>query len=234
MYKRVLLKLSGEVLLGKSDYGIDAAVVKRIGMEIRDAVAKGVEVALIVGGGNIFRGAEGVSETGMTRAVADGMGMLATMMNALALKDGFHHLGLPAVVLSAVPMGTLVDTFQRDRAIEHLMQKRVVIIPGGTSNPFFTTDTAAVLRALETDCEVILKGTKVDGVYSTDPKKDPSATRYETLSFDEAINKNLRVMDLSAFAMAKDHRIPIRVFNMTTAGMITKAISGEKIGTLVS
>lgn len=232
MKQRALLKLSGEALLGDKDYGVDANVVKRIGEEIANALPS-VQVALVVGAGNIFRGVTGVAETGMQRATADGMGMLATVMNALALKDGFEALGLPVRVLSAIPVGGIAERYQRDEAIRALSAGEIVILPGGTSNPYFTTDSAAVLRALETNCKIVLKGTKVDGVYTADPKKNPSAKKYDTLTYAEAIQKELKIMDLSAFALAKENALPIGVFDMTRPGAIADALIGKNIGTIV-
>ncbi|MBI4977218.1 MAG: UMP kinase [Spirochaetes bacterium] len=231
--RRVLLKISGEALLGSQEFGIDSAVVNRIAAEISEARTHGVEIALIMGGGNIFRGAEIAGDT-LKRATADAVGMLATVMNALTLADGFSKNGIPSVVLSAVAIGNLVPAFERGHAMRLLSEKNVVLIPGGTSNPFFTTDTAAVLRALETECDIVFKGTKVDGVYSADPKKHADAVRYEKLSYNEAIEKRLMVMDTSAFTLARDHNMPICVFDMQQPGNIAKALAGEVIGTIVS
>lgn len=232
-YERVLIKLSGEALLGEQPFGIDANVVARIGNEILAAMKTGVEVALVIGGGNIFRGVQGVAKTGMARTAADEMGMLATVMNGIALKDGFAELNLKSRILTASPMPKIADLFSYERASSILENKEVLILPGGTGNPYFTTDSAAVLRALEIRAGLLLKGTKVDGVYSADPVKDPNATKYDELSFDEAIEKQLRVMDLTAFTMARENSIPIRVFDMTKAGAITNALMSKPLGTLV-
>lgn len=228
------MKLSGEVLLGNGTYGIDDAVVSRIAEEIAPALDANVRVAVVIGGGNIFRGMTGVQEEGMTRAIADGMGMLATVMNALALKDGFRRKGVPASAFAAEQIGSLVPAFSRDAVLRELDKGRVAILAGGTGNPYFTTDTAAVLRALETDADILLKGTKVDGVYSADPVKVADAKRYERITFDDVLAQGLRVMDRTAFSMAKENALAIRVFDMTRKGNITRALLGETIGTIVT
>lgn len=232
MKNTVLLKISGEALLGEKDYGIDNNVVDRIALEMKES-GPDTQIAVVVGGGNIFRGMELSSKTGMVRATADSMGMLATIMNAVALKDRFMAAGTPTQVLSAFAIDGMFERFERDKAIRILERGSVLIIAGGTSNPYFTTDSTAVLRALEIGASIVLKGTNVDGVYDKDPRKFKDAKLYNNLTFREAINNNLRVMDMTAFAMANDNNMPIRVFNMNKEGNITKAISGENIGTYV-
>ncbi|EKV56579.1 UMP kinase [Brachyspira hampsonii] len=232
MKKRVLLKISGEALLGQKEYGIDNNVVDRIALEMKEA-GNDTEIAVVVGGGNIFRGMQLSDKTGMVRATADSMGMLATIMNAIALKDRFMAAGTPTQILSAFNIEGMIEGFERDKAIRILERGNVLIIAGGTSNPYFTTDSTAILRALEIGASIVLKGTNVDGVYDKDPKKNEDAKMYNDITFKEAINQNLRVMDMTAFAMANDNDMPIRVFNMNKAGNITKAISGENIGTYV-
>lgn len=234
VHNRVLLKLSGEALLGQKDFGVDIELVKSIANEIKPALESGTQTALVIGGGNLFRGIEGAGKDGTNRSVADAMGMLATVMNGLALKDIFEKNGIATELLAAFQVGNHIDNFQRDRAIHAMESGRLLILPGGTGNPYFSTDSAAVLRALETECSAILKGTKVDGVYSADPNKDPNAIFYEKLSYGKVLKDELKVMDLSAFTMARDNGIAIRVFNMTKDGNIKKALSGEEIGTLVS
>ena len=232
MKKRVLLKISGEALLGEQDYGIDNKVVDKRAQEIKN-VGNNVEIAIVVGGGNIFRGMELSNSTGMTRATADSMGMLATIMNAIALKDRFMLSGIQTQILSAFSIYSMIEGFERDKAIRILNNGNVLIIAGGTSLPYFTTDSTAVLRALEVGASVVLKATNVDGIYDKDPRKHSDAVMYDSISFTEAINRNLRVMDMTAFAMANDNNMPIKVFNMNTQGNITKAILGENIGTFV-
>lgn len=232
MRKTVLLKISGEALLGKKDYGIDNNVVDRIALEMKKSDPN-IQIAVVVGGGNIFRGMELSSKTGMVRATADSMGMLATIMNAVALKDRFMAAGTSTQVLSAFAIDGMFERFERDKAIRILERGNVLIIAGGTSNPYFTTDSTAVLRALEIGASIVLKGTNVDGVYDKDPRKFKEAKLFGDITFKDAINNNLRVMDMTAFAMANDNDMPIRVFNMNKEGNITKAISGENIGTYV-
>lgn len=232
MKQTVLLKISGEALLGEKDYGIDNNVVDRIAMEMKEA-GNNTQIAVVVGGGNIFRGMQLSSKTGMVRATADSMGMLATIMNAIALKDRFMAAGTPTQILSAFNIEGMIEGFERDKAIRILERGNVLIIAGGTSNPYFTTDSTSILRALEIGASVVLKGTNVDGVYNKDPKTNEDAVMYNDITFKEAINQNLRVMDMTAFAMANDNNMPIRVFNMNKMGNITKAIKGENIGTYV-
>ncbi len=231
-YTRVLLKLSGESLAGDQGYGIDPATIKTIASEIKEVVDAGIELALVIGGGNIFRGLA-ASSKGMDRASADYMGMLATVMNSLAMQDALEKLGVSTRVLSAIAMQEVAEPYIRRRAMRHLERGRVVIFAAGTGNPYFTTDTAASLRAMEINAQVILKGTKVDGVYSADPKKDPTATRYDELSYIDVLNKNLQVMDATATSLCMDNNLPIIVFDLTTPGNIKKVISGESIGTIV-
>ena len=232
MKKTVLLKISGEALLGQIDYWIDNNVVDRIALEMKEAGGD-TQIAVVVGGGNIFRGMQLSNKTGMVRATADSMGMLATIMNAIALKDRFMAAGTPTQILSSFNIEGMIEGFERDKAIRILERGNVLIIAGGTSNPYFTTDSTAILRALEIGASIVLKGTNVDGVYDKDPKNNEDAKMYNEITFREALNKNLRVMDMTAFAMANDNDMPIRVFNMNKMGNITKAISGENIGTYV-
>ncbi|MBR8000107.1 UMP kinase [Burkholderia vietnamiensis] len=231
-YKRVLLKLSGEALMGDDAFGINRATIERMVADISEVVGLGTQLAVVIGGGNIFRGVAG-GAAGMDRATADYMGMLATMMNALALQDAMRHAGIVARVQSALRMDQVVEPYIRPRAIRQLEEGKVVIFAAGTGNPFFTTDTAAALRGSEVGAEVVLKATKVDGVYSADPKKDPSATRYTTISFDEAISRNLQVMDATAFALCRDQKLPIRVFSINKPGALKRIVLGEDEGTLV-
>lgn len=231
-YKRVLLKLSGEALMGDDAFGINRATIERMVADIAEVVGLGTQLAVVIGGGNIFRGVAG-GAAGMDRATADYMGMLATMMNALALQDAMRHAGIVARVQSALRMDQVVEPYIRPRAIRQLEEGKVVIFAAGTGNPFFTTDTAAALRGSEVGAEVVLKATKVDGVYSADPKKDPSATRYTTISFDEAISRNLQVMGATAFALCRDQKLPIRVFSINKPGALKRIVLGEDEGTLV-
>ncbi|AFQ47851.1 UMP kinase [Burkholderia cepacia] len=231
-YKRVLLKLSGEALMGDDAFGINRATIERMVADIAEVVGLGTQLAVVIGGGNIFRGVAG-GAAGMDRATADYMGMLATMMNALALQDAMRHAGIVARVQSALRMDQVVEPYIRPRAIRQLEEGKVVIFAAGTGNPFFTTDTAAALRGSEVGAEVVLKATKVDGVYSADPKKDPSATRYTTITFDEAISRNLQVMDATAFALCRDQKLPIRVFSINKPGALKRIVLGEDEGTLV-
>ncbi|MDP1653220.1 MAG: UMP kinase [Rhodocyclaceae bacterium] len=231
-YKRILLKLSGEALMGDDAYGINRETLWRIVNEIRTVTDLGVEVGVVIGGGNIFRGMAGAS-SGMDRATADYMGMLATVMNAMALADAMRQAGLNARVQSALTIEQVVEPYIRGKAIRYLEEGKVVIFGGGTGNPFFTTDTAAALRGSEIGAEMVLKATKVDGVYTADPKKDPTATRYTKISFDEAIGRNLAVMDATAFALCRDQKLPINVFSIFKAGALKRVVLGEDEGTLV-
>ncbi|WP_138517858.1 UMP kinase [Limnobacter alexandrii] len=231
-YKRVLLKLSGEALMGEDSYGINRQTIERMVAEVAEVSASGVELAVVIGGGNIFRGiAPGAA--GMDRATADYMGMMATVMNALALQDAFRRAGVEARVQSALNIEQVVEPYIRPKAIRYLEEGKVVIFAAGTGNPFFTTDTAAALRGSEIGAEVVLKATKVDGIYTADPNKDPTATRYERISFNEAISKNLEVMDATAFALCRDQKLPIRVFSINKPGALHRAVGGENEGTLV-
>lgn len=231
-YKKVLLKLSGEALMGDDPFGINPVTIDSMVNDIADVVRSGVQLAIVIGGGNIFRGVAG-GAAGMDRATADYMGMLATMMNSLALQDALRQKGVEARVQSALRMDQVVEPYIRPRAIRHMQEGKVVIFAAGTGNPFFTTDTAAALRGAEMGVEVVLKATKVDGIYTSDPKKDPSATRYETISFDEAIIKNLQVMDATAFALCRDRKLPIKVFSILKPGALMNVVRGEAEGTLV-
>ena len=225
-YKRVLLKVSGEALMGSRDYGLDLETMKAIAADIRDVVKLGVEVCLVIGGGNIFRGMAGAS-SGMDRAQADGMGMLATVMNALAMQNWLERLGVTTRVQSAIPMASLAEPFIRRRAIRHMEKGRVVIFAAGTGNPFFTTDTAAALRAAEMGCDALLKGTQVDGVYSADPRKNPTAERYTTLTYLDMLARDLAVMDAAAISLARENKLPIVVFNIHEPGSFTAVMKGE-------
>ncbi len=231
--KRILLKLSGEALMGPEAFGYHADTMAGIVAQIKEVHELGVEVGIVVGGGNLFRGATGALG-GMNRATADGMGMLATVMNALALKDALEAAGLDARVQTAVSIGHVGEPFERDAAVRHLQAGRVVIFGGGTGNPFFTTDTASALRGAEIGADLMLKATKVDGVYTADPKKDPKATRYETLSFDEAIAKNLGVLDTAAFALCREQKLPLAVFSIFKPGALKRVVMGENEGTRVT
>ena len=232
-WSRILVKLSGEALLGGGDYGIDPAVLKRIAAEIRDVQALGVQVAIVIGGGNLFRGA-GLARAGMDRVTADQMGMLATVMNSLALQDALEQLGLQARVMSAIRINEVCEDFIRRRAVRHLEKGRAVIFAAGTGNPFFTTDTAASLRAIEIEAQLLLKGTKVNGIFSDDPVKNPAATHYPRLTYDRVLDERLNVMDATAIVMCRDYRMPLRVFNLGTAGDLLRVARGEDIGTLVT
>jgi uridylate kinase len=231
-YKRILLKLSGEALAGEAGYGIDTEVMKSMAADIKEILDGGIEVAIVLGGGNIFRGVKGATE-GMDRATADYMGMLATVMNCLALQDTLEHLGVYTRVLSAITMQELCEPYIRRKAVRHLEKGRVVIFGAGTGNPYFTTDTTAALRAMEVGCEVVLKATKVDGVYTDDPKKNSKATRFEELSYIEALRLGLKVMDSTAISLCMDNKLPIVVFNMNERGALKRVVHGEAIGTLV-
>jgi len=232
MYKRILLKLSGEALMGDDAYGINRATIVRMVREIQDVTQLGCEVAVVIGGGNIFRGVAGGS-VGMDRATADYMGMLATVMNALALADTMRQEGMIARVMSAIAIEQVVEPYVRPKALQYLEEGKVVVFAAGTGNPFFTTDTAAALRGAEIGAEIVLKATKVDGVYSADPNKDPSATRYSQITFDEAIGRHLQVMDATAFALCRDQKLPIKVFSIFKAGALRRVVLGEDEGTLV-
>ena len=232
MYKRILLKLSGEALMGDDAYGINRATIVRMVEEVAEVVHMGVQVAVVIGGGNIFRGVAGGS-VGMDRATADYMGMLATVMNALALSDAMQKQGLVPRVMSAIAIEQVVEPYVRPKALQYLEEGKVVIFAAGTGNPFFTTDTAAALRGAEVGAEVVLKATKVDGVYTADPKKDPQAKLYKTIGFDEAIAKNLQVMDATAFALCRDQKLPIKVFSIVKPGALKRVVMGEDEGTLV-
>jgi uridylate kinase len=231
-YKRILLKLSGEALMGDDAFGINRATIVRMVEEIADVTRLGVQVAIVIGGGNIFRGVAGGS-VGMDRATADYMGMLATVMNSLALADTMDKAGLVARVMSAIAIEQVVEPYVRPKALQYLEEGKVVVFAAGTGNPFFTTDTAAALRGAEIGAEIVLKATKVDGVYSADPNKDPTATRYTTISFDEAMNKNLQVMDATAFALCRDQKLPVKVFSIFKPGALRKVVLGGDEGTLV-
>ena len=231
-YRRVLLKLSGEALMGDEDYGIDPKILNRIAREVIEARDAGAEIALVIGGGNIFRGA-GLAAGGMDRVTGDHMGMLATVMNAMALADAMRRMDVEARVQSALRIDQVVEPYIRGRAIRHLEEGRVVIFAAGTGNPFFTTDTAAALRGSEIGAQIVLKATKVDGVYTADPKKDPDAQRYHRISFDEAIGRNLAVLDSTAFALCRDQKLPINVFSIFKPGALKRVVMGEDEGTLV-
>ena len=231
--RRILLKLSGEALMGPDSFGYHAETMAGFVGQIREVVSLGVQVGIVVGGGNLFRGATGAL-SGTNRATADSMGMLATVMNALALKDGLQQAGIDARVQTAVHISHVGEAFDRDEAVRHLEAGRVVIFGGGTGNPFFTTDTAAALRAAEIDADLLIKATKVDGVYSADPNKDASATRYETLGFDEAIANNLGVLDTAAFALCREQKLTLVVFNVFKPGALKRVVMGENEGTRVS
>ena len=232
-YKRILLKLSGEALMGEDSFGINRNTIVRMVEEIAEITRMGVEVAVVIGGGNIFRGVAG-GAVGMDRATADYMGMLATVMNALALADAMNKQGLTARVMSAISIDQVVEPYVRPKALQYLEEGKVVIFAAGTGNPFFTTDTAASLRGAEIGAEVVLKATKVDGVYTADPMKDPTATRYTRLSFDEAIGRHLGIMDATAFALCRDQKLPIRVFSIVKPGALMRVVMGEDEGTLVT
>ncbi|MBU0946030.1 MAG: UMP kinase [Proteobacteria bacterium] len=232
-YKRILLKLSGEALMGDDSYGINTTVLATISEEIKEIVSLGVQVGIVIGAGNIFRGVKGASQ-GMDRTTADNMGMLATVINSLALQDTLERIGVGTRVLSAIPMRLVCEPYIRRRATRHLEKGRVVIFAAGTGNPYFTTDSAGVLRALEIDADIIIKATKVDGVYDKDPVKHADAVKYETLSYDEVLTKGLRVMDAAGIAIAKEDGKPIMVLNMTKSGNIRRAVYGEAVGSVIT
>jgi uridylate kinase len=233
VYRRIVLKLSGEALAGTQGYGIDPPVLDRVGAEVRDVTELGVQVAIVIGGGNIFRGIA-ASAGGMDRATADYMGMLATIINALALQDSLEKAGLQTRVLSAIEMRAVAEPYIRRRAIRHLEKGRVVIFAAGTGNPFFTTDTAGALRAVEIGADAIVKATKVDGIYSADPKKDPMARRIEKVTYIEVLNRGLGVMDTTAISLCMDNKLPIVVFDLTRPGNIKRLVLGEPVGSIVS
>ena len=232
-YNRILLKLSGEALMGEQTYGIDPAVATRIAQDIAEIQALGVQTGVVIGGGNIFRGLA-ASARGMDRSTGDYMGMLATVINALALQDALEHAGVPTRVLTAIEMRAVAEPFIRRRAIRHLEKGRVVVFAAGTGNPYFTTDTAAALRAMEMKAEVILKATKVDGIYTADPVKHPDATRYEKISYLQVLQERLQVMDATAISLCMDNKLPIIVFNLKTPRNIKRVVMGEPVGTLVT
>lgn len=226
-FRRILLKLSGEGLMGEQDYGLDERVVERLATEVKDVHDLGVEICVVIGGGNIFRGVTGATR-GMDRATADHMGMLATVINALAVQDALERKGLPTRVMSAIPMATVCEPYIRRRAVRHMEKGRVVIFAAGTGNPFFTTDTAAALRAAEMNCDALMKATQVDGVYSADPKRFPDAVRYDRLSFTEVLVRGLNVMDASAIALARENNIPILVFSLHEERSLRRVLTGEQ------
>jgi uridylate kinase len=231
-YRRVLLKLSGEALMGNEDYGIDPIVIKAIAAQIIVAQQSGVQIGVVIGGGNIFRGA-GLAESGMDRVTGDHMGMLATVINALALADALEKLGAYSRVMSAIKINEVCEDYIRRRAIRHLEKGRIAIFAAGTGNPFFTTDSAAALRASEIGADLLLKATKVDGIYDSDPKKNPNAKRFEELGYDEVISRNLQVMDTAAFALCRDNKVPLRIYDMMQPGALMRILRGEPLGTLV-
>lgn len=232
-YQRVLLKISGEALMGAAPYGISIDMVRFVAEEIKAIHQTGVQLALVIGAGNIFRGVAGAAG-GMDRGAADNMGMLATVMNSLAMQDGLQKVGVPAQVMSAIAMMNVCEPYERVKAVAHLEQKRVVVFAAGTGNPYFTTDTAAVLRALEIKADVVMKATRVDGVYDADPEKNPKAVRYSSLNYTTLLRDNLQVMDAAGISLARENKLPIFVFNMLERGNIVKAVQGEDIGTLIT
>ncbi|MBJ6138815.1 MULTISPECIES: UMP kinase [Marinobacter] len=231
-YKRVLLKLSGEALMGEHEFGIDPKVLDRMALEIGALVGIGVQVALVIGGGNLFRGAA-LSEAGLDRVTGDHMGMLATVMNGLGMRDALERSNIRTRVMSAIPMSGIVEHYDRRRAVRDLKEGDVVIFSAGTGNPFFTTDSAACLRGIEIEADAVLKATKVDGVYNADPNLDPTAVKYDRLTYDEVLDRKLGVMDLTAICLARDHGMPLRVFDMNQPGVLTRIVTGEKEGTLI-
>jgi uridylate kinase len=231
-FRRILLKLSGEALVGDEGFGIDPKVLDRMAEEIKEIVEMGIQVGLVLGGGNIFRG-EGLAKAGMNRVVGDHMGMLATVMNGLAMRDSLHRAFVNARLMSAIPLNGICDSYTWAEAISFLKSGRVVIFSAGTGNPFFTTDSAACLRGIEIEADIVLKATKVDGVYTDDPATNPDAKMYSHLCYDDVLTKELKVMDLAAFTLARDHNMPIRVFNMTKPGALMRVMLGEKEGTLI-
>jgi uridylate kinase len=231
-YNRILLKLSGEALMGEMDFGIDPKVLDRMALEIAQLRGLGVQVGLVIGGGNLFRG-KALSEAGLDRVAGDHMGMLATVMNALAMRDALERASMPTRVMSAIPMSGVVDHYDRRSAIRALDQGDVVIFSAGTGNPFFTTDSAACLRGIEINADIVLKATNVDGVYTADPKKDPTAEKYDTLTYDQVLEKQLGVMDLTAICLARDHAMPLRVYDMNETGVLGRLMTGGESGTLI-
>jgi uridylate kinase len=232
-YRRILVKLSGEALMGEADYGVDPVVLRRVAGEIQEIVSMSVQVAVVIGGGNIFRGA-GLARSGMDRVTGDHMGMLATVMNALAMQDALESLGMYARVMSAIRINQVCEDYIRRRAIRHLEKGRVVLFAAGTGNPFFTTDTAAALRAIEIDADVLLKATKVNGIFSEDPVRNPAAKRYTRLTFDKVLSDKLSVMDATSIVMCRDNGLPLRVFDLNNAGDLPRIVRGEDVGTLVT
>jgi uridylate kinase len=232
-YRRILLKLSGEALMGDGDYGIDPGIIHGLAKEIIAAQQAGAEIGVVIGGGNIFRGA-GLAAGGMDRVTGDHMGMLATVINALAMQDALEKLGVNARVMSAIKINQICEDYIRRRAVRHLEKGRIALFAAGTGNPFFTTDSAAALRATEINAELLLKATKVDGIYDADPKKNPSATRFERLTYDEVLSRNLQVMDTAAFALCRENNIPLRIYDMAQEGALMRILQGEHIGTLVT
>lgn len=231
-FERILLKLSGEALMGDMDYGIDPAYIRRLAIEVKAVSDAGVEVAMVIGGGNIFRGA-GLAEAGMDRVTGDHMGMLATVINCLSMQDALENLGAYCRVMSALPINSVCEDYIRRRAVRHLEKGRIVLFAAGTGNPFFTTDSAASLRAVELGVDIMIKGTKVDGIYDKDPMKHDDAVKYDVVSFDEAVNKRLGVMDQTAIVMCRDNNLPVKVFNMNNDGDLMRLVMGENIGTTV-
>lgn len=232
-YKRILVKLSGEALMGDADYGVDPVMLRRIALEVQELLGLGVQVALVIGGGNIFRGA-GLARAGMDRVTGDHMGMLATVMNSLAMQDALESIGTHARVMSAIRINEVCEDYIRRRAIRHLEKDRVVLFAAGTGNPFFTTDTAASLRAIEVGADLLVKGTKVDGIYSADPVLNPSAVRYARLTYDRVLDERLNVMDATAIVMCRDNALPLKVFNLFNAGDLLRIARGEDVGTIVT
>lgn len=231
-FRRILLKLSGEALMGQEGFGIDAKILDRMAQEIKELVELGIQVGVVIGGGNLFRG-EGLAAAGMNRVVGDHMGMLATVMNGLAMRDALHRAYVNARLMSAIPLKGVCDDYNWAEAISLLKSGRVVIFAAGTGNPFCTTDSAACLRGIEIEAEVVLKGTKVDGVYSDDPVKNPDAVKYDVMGYDEVLDKELKVMDLAAFTLARDHDMPLLVFNMNEPGALRRVVMGEPLGTII-
>ncbi len=231
-YQRILLKLSGEALMGEQNFGIDPQVLTYVSKEVKNLIDQGIQVGIVIGGGNIFRGV-GLAASGMDRVAGDHMGMLATVINSLALQDALEKNGVPARVMSALPIHQVCEDYIRRKAIRHLEKGRVAIFAAGTGNPFFTTDSAASLRGIEIEADVVIKATKVDGVYTADPVKDPSATLYKHLSYDEVLEKKLNVMDATAIVLCRDHKMPVRVYNMSKEGALQRVIEGADEGTLV-
>lgn len=231
-YKRILLKCSGEALMGKAQFGIDPSVLDRLAKDVAELVGMGVEVGIVIGGGNLFRG-KALSEAGLGRVTGDHMGMLATVMNALAMRDSLERIDLPARIMSAIPMMGVVDSYHRRKAMTHLRNGHVVIFAAGTGNPFFTTDTAACLRAIEVGADIVLKATKVDGIYSDDPVKNPNATRYDYLTYKQVLSDGLQVMDSTAICLCQDQDMPLQVFDMASPDALRRIVLGERVGTIV-